>query len=234
MKFSQAFASPVAGVLYAVDFDEPTLEFSQPPEKHKVEPEAVEPSFTLEDLRGAVDTAREEGRRAERQVLMASLETRRLAVLTTLADELRRAHEQSTRVTEDALEQLSATVLATVVAALPGLCAQHATSEISLLLRNILPPLRQTRELQIRIHPSVRAAVEQSTADLLADADASVSWIESEALAPGDVAVRWSSGEANRDTRGLCEQIRATLLALFPSLAVPPPVSLSAETSDVQ
>lgn len=230
MKISQGFSASIAGVLYAEDFDEPLVEHAPvlaPPAAP--EPETGRPSFSLEELKSAVEGAHEEGRCVEREVLMASLEAKRLAALTILADGMRGAGQEAARVTEETLEALAATVLSALAAALPDLCARHAAAEHGLLLRRVLQPLRQTPELQIRIHPSMRTAIEQAVTAALEDCGAKVTWTCSETLLPGDISIRWSTGEAVRDTRSLCDEIRSTLLTLFPHQP-----SSSVEMSDVQ
>ncbi len=208
----------ISGVLYAEDFDEPSpqqdmLRSIRP--VPAVEPEFISPSFTLDELRAATEQAHEEGREAERHATAHTMAAQRNAALVTMADQLSITQQQSRRIVEEALDAIAQTTLSLLAVALPALCANHAEGELRALLRRLLPPTRQLQELHIRVHPSLREAVENETNIVLEGSGTQVSWTESSKLAPGDVAIAWKNGGALRDTAATCAEIHLAVLTLF-------------------
>ena len=218
MMHIHGFPSAVSGVLYAEDFDEPAARQEAPRSagpKPVVEPEFIPPSFSLVELRAATDQAHEEGRLAERSTMADALTAQRNAALTNLAEQLCVTQQQSRQIVEEALDGIAQTVLSLLTVALPALCASRAEDELRALLRRLLPPIRQLPDLHIRIHPSVREAVENETIMILDGSGTQVIWTESAKLAPGDIAIAWQNGGALRDTAATCTGIRNAILTLF-------------------
>ena len=215
----RAHASPsaISGVLYAEDFDEPLLPAVAPPSSSPVlpEPELIEPRFSLGELRAATEQAREDAVDTERRAAASSLAMRRGAALASLAEQISLLRVEASQSVERALDALARTSLSLLAAALPALCAAHAESELRTILRSVLPPLRQMPELHIRIHPSLRAAIQNEVETLLEGSGAQVSWTESSKLQPGDVAVSWQNGAVLRDTGAICAKVREATLSLF-------------------
>ena len=83
------------------------------------------------------------------------------------------------------------------------------------MLHRVLPPTRQLPELHIRVHPSLREAIESEAGTLLEGAGTHVSWTDSAKLLPGDIMISWQNGAAVRDTAATCAVIRDAVLALF-------------------
>ena len=207
--------SSISGVLYAEDFDEPPPHHAGirtagplPP----VEPEFVPPSFSLDELRAATDHAHSEGREAERLSAAHTLDTQRITALTALAEQLSATQQQAKQVVEEALDAIAQTALSLLAVALPALCADHAEDELRSLLRRLLPPVRQIPELHIRLHPSMREALEDETSLVLEGSGTQVTWTESIKLAPGDIAIAWQNGGALRDTAATCSNIAKAIL----------------------
>ena len=220
MTHIQGSFSSISGVLYAEDFDEPTSPRADvrtvgplPPS----EPEFVSPSFSLDELRAATDHAHAEGREAERSAAAHALDTQRNAVLTILAEQLSATQQQARRSVEEALDAIAQTALSLLAVALPALCADHAEDELRSLLRRLLPPTRQFPELHIRIHPSLREAIEDETSSVLEGSGTQVTWTESIKLAPGDIAIAWQNGGALRDTAATCSDVAKAILTHFGS-----------------
>ena len=210
--------SMISGVLYAEDFDEPspqqdTLRSVRP--VPAAEPQFIPPSFTLDELRAANEQAHEEGREAERRATAHAMAAQRDGALVSMAEQLSIAQQQSQRIVEQALDAIAQTTLSLLTVALPALCANHAEDELRALLRRLLPPTRQLPELHIRVHPSLRQAVEDETRIVLEGSGTQVSWTESSKLAPGDVAIAWKNGGALRDTAATCAEIHLAVLKLF-------------------
>ena len=205
-------------MLYAEDFDEPLLpeasaEAAAAPAPS--EPELIDPRFTLEELRAATEQAREDACQAERSAAATLLAAQRGAALATLAEQVSLMQADAAGRIEEALDALARTSLSLLSAALPALCAGHAQGELRALLQRVLPPLRQLPELQIRLHPSLREAVEDETGALLEGSGVRVTWTESAKLRPGDIAVSWQNATALRDTAAICAEIHQAMVALF-------------------
>ena len=218
MMHAHAFSSAISGVLYAEDFDEPLLPAARggsDPAPAIAEPELIEPLFSLDELRVATEEAHENGREVERRAAALSNETRRGAALAALAEQIALTRAQCAEQIEQALDAIAGTTLSLLAAALPALCAARAPDELRAMLRRVLPPARQAPELQIRVHPSLREAIERETAALLDGSAARVAWMNSAKLLPGDIEISWQNGAALRDTAATCAAIRNTVLALF-------------------
>ncbi len=224
--------SAISGVLYAEDFDEPLLQV--PPRSPAVarpaaEPETRDPSFSLGELRAAADAAHQEGRdEALREAALSVASQRNLAAMT-LVKQLAETREQAARSVEQALGMIARTTLSLLSVALPALCADHAETELCALLHRIVPPMRQQPELQIRVHSSLRAVLEEEVMAMLEGSGTHVTWTSSGKLMPGDIAISWQNGGALRDTGSTCDRIRDAVLALFEAGHEP-----VAEADDVQ
>ena len=187
------------------------------------------PSFTLNELRAAVDEAHQKGRDEALREASASMQGQRNLAAANLAKQLAATQEQSARIVEQALNMIARTTLSLLSVALPALCADHAEAELRALLHRIVPPMRQQPELQIRVHSSLRAVLEEETKAMLEGSGTCVTWASSGKLLPGDIAISWQNGGALRDTAATCDYIRDAVLALFEAGHEPVP-----ETDDVQ
>ena len=207
----------MSGVLYAEDFDEPLMPITskEPLAASTTEPELIEPRFSLDELRAATAQAHEEGRDAERRAAFQSMEQQRIAALTMLGEQLSAVQTDNLQRVGQALDAIADTALSLLVAALPGLCADHAQDALRSLLHRVLPPARQLPELHIRVHPLLRAALEKETDTILDGATTRVTWTESTKLQPGDISISWQNGMALRDTAATCKEISDSVLALF-------------------
>ncbi len=232
MMRKHALPLAMSGVLYAEDFDEPLLHVAPPAPavaRPAAEPQTIVPSFTLSELRAAVDEAHQRGRDEALREAAASTASQRNLAATNLAKQLAAAQEQSAQIVEQGLSMIARTTLSLLSVALPALCADHAEGELRALLHRIVPPMRQQPELQIRVHSSLRAVLEEETRAMLEGSSTCVSWTSSSKLMPGDIAISWQNGGALRDTASTCAYIRDAVLALFE--AGHEPVT---ETHDVQ
>ena len=218
MMRNQKLLHAVSGVLYAEDFDEPLLQSVRKSPAGVVaasEPEIIVPSFSLEELRAATEQAHEEGAETTRRSVEHASAAQRNTAIATLSEQLAATQKQSAQAVEQALDALASTTLSLLAVALPALCAGHAEGELRALLQRLLPPMRQTPELQIRVHPDLREAIENETGAILEGSGTRVTWINSTRLAPGDITVAWQNGSALRDTATTCAAIRDAVLVLF-------------------
>ncbi len=215
MMRSHTVPRAISGILYAEDFDEPLLPPVRMPSAVLIEPEVVAPSFSLDELRAATEQAHEEGMECARHAAEQSSAARHAVVLAALAEQLTATQKQAAEMVEQALDAVTCTTLSLLAVALPALCASHAEGELRALLHRVLPPMRQVPELQIRVHPDLREAMEDETRTMLEGSGTRVTWINSAKLAPGDIAIAWQNGGALRDTGATCVAIRDAVLALL-------------------
>lgn len=208
----------LSGVLYAEDFDEPLLQPARTQQTSAAAmpaPEIITPTFSLDELRAATDQAYEEGCEATRHTAARSSVAQRDAALAALAGHLSTTQKQSVRIVEQALDAIACTTLSLLTVALPALCANYAEDELRALLQRVLPPIRQLPEMHIRVHPSLREALEEETGAVLDGSGTRITWIDSSKLAPGDIAITWQNGGALRNTGATCTAIRDAVLGLF-------------------
>ncbi len=226
MMRKHALPTAMSGVLYAEDFDEPLLQapcLTPVMARAAAQPETVVPSFTLGELRAAAEEAHQRGRDEALRETAASIASQRNLAAQNLAGQLSATQEQSARIVEQALGMIARTTLSLLSVALPALCADHAEAELRALLHRIVPPMRQQPELQIRVHASLRAVLEEETKSLLEGSSTCVTWASSSKLMPGDIAISWQNGGALRDTASTCNFIRDAVLALFEAGHEPAP-----------
>ena len=212
--------SAISGVLYAEDFDEPLLltrEAEPAASAIPAEPELIDPRFSLDELRAATEQAHEEGCEAGRHAAARSLEAQRGAALAAIAEQISATQAESVRRVEQALDAIANATFSLLAAALPALCATHTQDELRAVLHRVLPAAQQVPELHIRVHPSMRAAIETEANALLEGSGTRVTCTDSTKLLAGDIAISWQNGAALRDTTAICAEIRNTVLALFGS-----------------
>ena len=224
MILANSFSSAVTGVLYAEDFDE--IPAKTVPALTKaptaLEAQAILPSFSLEEMRAAVEQARDEGGRAERLSSANAHSAQRGAALAAVAEQLRLAHDDASVIVEREQAAVARSVLSLLSAALPALCASRAEVEVRALLARMLPSTRQLPELHIRVNPALRPVVEEELANLIEGSGTQVIWTESPKMLPGDIAVSWHNGVASRDTAAICASIRDAVMALFADAGASP------------
>ena len=183
---------PLAGVLYAEDFDEDATATSSAPEP---EPELIEPVFTAVEL----DTARAEGRanglaEAERGVAAS-----RVQVLRLIADGMSEAREGARTIAGQAAEATARCILTALASCLPSLCSVHGAEEMRAMIRTVLPALTNEPRITVRVHPHMVPVLEDEIATLDFEIAERVAVHPSEAIAPGDARVSWSEGSAGRN-----------------------------------
>ncbi len=218
------YASALSGVLYAEDFDElpaKAVVAAAAAALPASAPVVVAPSFSLEELRAATEQAHEDGRRAGRLAAEELDSVRHQQALTLLAEQLRLAQDQPARIVEQGLDAITRAALSLLSTALPAFCDKRAEPELRALLQRVLPSSRRLPELNIRLHPSVRSAVEEEATTLLEGSGTRVNWIESSKMKPGDIVVAWQNGSALRDTAETCASIRDAVTALLDDQSEP-------------
>ena len=211
------FSAPISGVLYAEDFGDalskpaPAELKAQPAPK----PVVVAPSFSLEDMQAAVEQANKEGRETERLASAQSQETLNNNLLAMIVEQLRLAHEECGQIVERSMSVIAQTTLSLLSTALPGLCAQRASTDLAAIMQRLRPAVRQMLELQVCVNPKLRQVIEKEMTMILERSETHVTWIESENMPAADIAISWQNGAAVRDTKALCANIHDAVVALL-------------------
>ena len=184
---------PLAGVLYAEDFDEEALPPGSAPEPAP-EPEVIEPVFTAAELASARAEARASGQADAERGVAAS----RLQVLRLIADNMGDAREAARALATDAAEAAARCMLTALTACLPALCTRHGADELRAFVRIVLPVLTEEPRITVRVHPHMVAVLEDEFGSMDFELVERITLHPSEAIAPGDARVSWSDGSANR------------------------------------
>ena len=194
-------------VLFAEDFDVPEVV----PEPEVIEPEEVEPTFSIAELTDVRETAWREGHAAGMQKAVAdsvaAVHETVVAIATQLAAEREvaaaRAEESATAIARLLLDSLNATF--------PALCERYGEAEARSVMRIVLPALTQEPAIIVRSNPRTSHAVAEEVSRLDPEVSARVQTIACEEMAPGDVRVTWRNGAAMRDAAELWEQVLQVL-----------------------
>jgi flagellar assembly protein FliH len=194
-------------VLFAEDFDAPEVV----PEPEVIEPEDVEPTFSIADLTEVRATAWREGHAAGMQAAaadsVAAVHETAVAIAAQLAAErdvaAARAEESATAIARLLLDSLNTTF--------PSLCARYGEAEARAVMRIVLPALTQEPTIIVRCNPRTSQAVAEEVSRLNPELAARVQTIACDEMAPGDVRVTWRNGAATRDAAALWEQVLQVL-----------------------
>lgn len=207
----------VSGVLYAEDFDAPVSPVAKGNARGPVvaEPELIVPTYSLAELQAAAAHAHEEGRLLERRESALTASVERNSALAALRLQMSEMQQHATRAVDQGLQMLAGTTLSLLAAAVPELCRRHSPGELHALMRRVLPPMRQMPAMSIRLHPSMRASLEEQVDILLLDSGTEVTWIEAPAMAAGDIAISWQNGAALRDTAAIGASICDAVLSML-------------------
>src|SRR4051794_28609624 len=146
--------APLAGILYAEDFDE------LPPVPSAAEPDieliGAEPAITQADLEQACLAAVEQARVQWEQ----EAEHQRQRMLAAIAGSVAAGRGDAMRHAAELAEGTVTAMLSTLAGALPMLCREHGPSQARALVAHLLPSLRAEPRISIRVHPSLVSAVE--------------------------------------------------------------------------
>ncbi len=208
MNSSNRYAEASNGILYIEDFDA-----AQQPASELVAPEP-EPSFAMSDVVAAREAGRQAGlveAREEHASVLADLQS---AAVQSIADAALNARHQSDRLAQLRAEELTAKILAILVAALPTTMSAHASVEIEAIVQALLPAMRCEPEISVRAHPDqvslldalLRKSLEPSKTSLVIHCD--------DTLKSGSVFFEWRDGGAARDCHAIWKQIAKALQPL--------------------
>jgi flagellar biosynthesis/type III secretory pathway protein FliH len=200
--------SPGSGVvLFDDDFDLPPAAAPLP----SVEPEIIEPVFTAAELVSARENAAVEARDAALAEAEASGTAAARRALATISSQIAATRAEVSVVAEQSAEAIARLLLDCFATAFPALSARHGPSELSAVLRRVLPALHREPRLTVRVNPHTIGAMTAEIGSLDPDLAAHVRLIPTDAMAPEDVRIDWDNGVAQRDTKALWRQIEGIL-----------------------
>jgi hypothetical protein len=199
-------ASGFVGILYAEDFDDPQL-----PPLEELAP--APPSFTLDELATARQTAGADAVRAARAEWEQSALHDRTQSLVAIATALIDARQEARLLADAVADGTAGAILSVLAGVLPDLCARHGGAEVRALLRHLLPTLAQQPRIAVRVSPDIIDGVRKDLALLDEDVAAAVV-LTSAALLPGDARVTWTDGSLVRDQAAIRAAISDALTEL--------------------
>ena len=192
-------------ILFDEDFDLP------PRPDMPVEPEIIEPSFTVAEM----ETCRAEGWADGYARGRADLAERDNAeareTLALIGIQVRDAAAQASRQAEDVADSLARLLLDTLGALFPALRARFGETEILGVVRTVLPALRQEPKATIRLPPASAARVAREIERLEPDLMGAVEIIAEPTMAPDDIRIAWRNGSAVRDGAAIWRDVAEIL-----------------------
>ena len=193
-----------AAILFAEDFDDPP---APPQHEQELEPEVLEPVFSLGELEAVRREAHASGVAAG-MALTEDAHRQAVRVATqTVGEMLAESRGEAARAVDASAEALARTLLATLCAALPALCARHGEAELRDIVRALLPSLVHEPWVTVRVHPSLIDPLAAELHTLGAELAGLVMLTPMDAMLPGDVRIAWQHGSASRDTRSILGEI---------------------------
>jgi flagellar assembly protein FliH len=189
-------------VLFDDDFDLP----APPPE-----PEVIEPVYSAAELLAA----REEAARESRDIALAEAATSARAMagqaLAEITAQIVTARSETASVAEQSAEAIARLLMRCFATAFPALSARHGETEVTAVLRAILPMLHREPKITVRVSPKLIAALTEELQTVDSDVASGVRLIPTDTMAAGDARVSWEHGAATRDAASLWSQIENIL-----------------------
>jgi len=192
-------------LLFAEDFDEPAR-----PEPQAAPPPAA-PSYSENEMQAARADAAATARAAALSGMEAAHAEAVRQGLAAIAAELAASRDAAATHAEQAIEALAGTLLATLRAALPDLCARHGEAEARAMLAALRPALATETRIGIELAPRLQAELASELARLREELPGEIVLRANAALPEGDVRVTWQDGMAARDVRATLAAIDAAL-----------------------
>ncbi len=193
-------------ILYAEDFDDPQLE-------PLPEPAPLPPSFTADELEAAKRTASTEAVQAARAEWEQAALHDRTQSLAAIASALADAQHEASVLADTVADGAARAILSMVAGLLPDFCARHGGTEVRILLRHLLPTLRQQPRIAVRVNAAIVDGIRGDLA-LLDEELAACVVLTAAALLPGDARVTWTDGCLVRNQAAMCAAVSAALAEL--------------------
>lgn len=195
---------PIAGVLFAEDFDDPVDELPSRPSP-VVEPavsEADRLRYSQVELDDAVAIARAAGIEVGRDEARETSEFCRRDMVAQTGAILASMGDEAKRIVEAECARVADLGLAMLLALVPSIAARHAEAELLLALQAIMSGLVEPERVVIALPPTLLPYVETSVAGGVVGAaltePGALRLIGDATLGPVDLHARWRGGSAER------------------------------------
>jgi hypothetical protein len=194
-------------LLFAEDFDRDKV-MSEP---QAIEPEVIEPTYSVGELTEAREAAWRDGHSAGLREAAADSVAAVHETATAIATQLAAEREVAAARAEQSAASIARLLLDSLDATFPTLCEQYGDAEVRSLVRVVVPALTQEPCITVRAHPRTATAVAEEIARLDPELSTRVQTVACDSIAPGDVRVIWRNGAATRDAAMLWQQVLRTL-----------------------
>ena len=213
----------IFGILYAEDFDEPAPGIAAAAQEAPPPAPAITPSDVQDACANAV--------RAARLEWQASQDQMRLAALTSLSAALTEVREAGEQAALAITEETVGALLSMLSGVLPHFCREHGPAEARALAARLLPTIRSSTRIMVRVHPELVQSMQREVGSLEPEVAATIDVVAAP-LEPGDVKVNWENGSLSRDTRQIMQAINDALSQVGLNLPIEQqPVGISAKRS---
>ena len=210
-RFDLADRGPLAGVLFAEDFETTGLTPTTCVNANAA-PDLPPQPPTENDLREAYAQGLEQGRRGALADLGAQQQTAEAAACDAFTTALASARQTAGEAAAEAAHTASSTMLKAFATVLPELCSRHGAAEAEALLNALLTMFHPRLDLVIRANPHTMSVLRRAIAVQTGETTAQIQMIVTDAFAEGDIAIDWQDGLATRDTGLLQDEVRRLLL----------------------
>lgn len=193
------------GILYAEDFDDPAQPLPDAGRTAQPEPRPLDQSDLDAACAAAVSDARLKWQREDERH-----RTTALATLGTAVAAIQSAAEQTALA---AAEATVTTILSMVTGLLPEFCREHGPAEVRALLVRLLPTIRSSTKITVRVHPDLVPVIQRDIGELEPDLRAMIV-VTTADVEPGDVKLAWENGSLTRDSLQIIQAVQDALSQL--------------------
>jgi flagellar assembly protein FliH len=181
--------------------------------EEEAEPEPPPPSFTVEELEFARDSAYEEGRQAGQGEALEQSERMIATALTALSDQMQTVFRQQDEANDANARAATRVALAVLKKVLPATCETHAFDEVTRVVEDVVVHILDEPRIIVKVaEPLVDAVRERLEAVCEAHGFEGRVVVQSDVrLTPGDCRVEWTDGGAERDQARLIQDIETTV-----------------------
>lgn len=166
-------------------------------------------------IKEGYDMGAAEKEQAVRDEMSAALETRKTQALETIADKLTHAAEQCAADEKALFDNVLSVCGAVYKKALPALLEKHGAAEISALIKNTLPSLKEESKITLRLSEDMANALKDTLGKTVAATGFSgkIAVVKDDSLQAGDCCIEWKNGGVERKIKDITGQTDALLNA---------------------
>lgn len=161
------------------------------------------------------DKGAAQGRAETQSEMDASLENRKTQALEVLTERLTHIARQCDADEKALFDNVLSVCGAVYKKALPALIKKHGAEEITALIRDTLPSLREEAKITLRLSGAMADALKDTLAKTVAATGFSgkIAVIKDESLQDGDCCIEWKNGGVERKIKDITGQTDALLNA---------------------